>query len=407
MRMKSKILKIAVCALLGVSLPVNAATLHEDDDVRLDLDINYTVRLLLEEGRDVGSRSAYDLAHEDLDVGVGVSQELGEYLGLDLTGFGYLNTDWVDTDWVEDDRVEGGNYEAYVGLDIGHAVIYAGSLYWGSSLFAVQSPYNLDLDYDVNLAGRRRRIPRGLGAYEFERRYEGNTALFADGGDQSLRVDIPTDYVTAVISTDFENEVLDLFLHTRTDAFEFIPADLDGIELGLLYQYIKPVHINMDDDDLDFDVGEDTIGKSEYMQTYGVRVAYALPEIPQVGAVKLAADYSINDVKRDLIERLADLADDETTEGRFDLTEVNRGQSVNLALIAPLAMIDDTIVGVGWGYTDAKDDDIDSFSRWYVNATHHFTNNVSAFAEIGGDDEGDNDIIDGDTGYLLGMNVNF
>ncbi len=370
---KKFFIKIAVSVLLAAALPLSAATLYEEDDVRLDLDINYTVRLLMPESRDIDSRGAYDLDHKNLDIGVGVSQELGEYFGLDLKGLGVLNTDWSDGD------IDGDNYEAYVGLDIGHAVIYAGSLYWGSSELAVQSPYNHGLDYDVNLAGRRRRIPRGLGAYELNTTDEfDSTALVAERGDSSVRVDIPTEYMTAVVSTDFDNDVIDLFMHSSTDAFEQIPADFDGIGFGLLYQYIRP----------------SDAGKGDYMHTYGVRASYEMQELAHVGRMMVAVDYSFNDAKSAL-------------QGQ-DMygTTIYRGQAANLALIAPLTIVEDTLVGVGYGYTAPKHT-VDNFSRWYVNATHNFTDNVSIFGEIGGNDEGDEDIVGGGTGFLAGMNINF
>jgi predicted porin len=61
--------------------------------------------------------------------------------------------------------------------------------------------------------------------------------------------------------------------------------------------------------------------------------------------------------------------------------------------------LDKAKFAAGWANVD---DSVDDFNQYYVNASYAFTGNVNVYAEIGGSDEDDTE-----TGYAMGMEINF
>ncbi|MDO6461899.1 porin [Granulosicoccaceae sp. 1_MG-2023] len=189
--MKKHVIASAVTAVL-CSGAASAATVYQQDELKLDLKGDLQVQLFQKPGEDQDMVVDYD----DLELKFGAEYDLGN----NMAAFGKLELDWKNQgDGSDDDIVD----DAYVGLKFNAMSVSLGRMYWASDDFAAEKAIEMD----------------------------GGTAFPETGGTETLKFEYSDAMFGAVVSYDLEEEDGD------STVFEVVlTTKLAMVDLGVAYQ---------------------------------------------------------------------------------------------------------------------------------------------------------------------------
>ena len=312
--MKKVMAKImfALLAITMIAGGAQAATIYKKDGLTYKLKGDIQIQLRQKAGDD----EDFGVDYDDLELKNAVSYDLGN----DLKAFAELDFGFKKAAEGSQDSI---NFEeAYVGFGYKTYSILFGNTDNAADEFGVFGGYESVIDEDA---------------------FDGQGLT---SGEDLIRADIETEFVTVVLSHELKAE------NDETSTEIFVSGEFSGVELGAAYQVYEE----------DADV--------EDVTSWGLSVAY------DAKVVWVGADYSMSDQDGD-----------ETTE-------------MNLALEVPVSAV---TLGAGYSYIDADTAD-DEVSAYYANVTYKFPTqkNVKVFAEVQDSDEDDVD-----PGFLVGMQLKF
>ncbi len=312
--MKKVMTKImfALLAITMIAGGAQAATIYKKDGLTYKLKGDIQIQLRQKAGDD----EDFGVDYDDLELKNAVSYDLGN----DLKAFAELDFGFKKAAEGSQDSI---NFEeAYVGFGYKTYSILFGNTDNAADEFGVFGGYESVIAEDA---------------------FDGQGLT---SGEDLIRADIETEFVTVVLSHELKAE------NDETSTEVFVSGEFSGVELGAAYQVYE--------EDAD----------AEDVTSWGLSVAY------DAKVVWVGADYS-----------LSDQDGDETSE-------------MNLALEVPVSAV---TLGAGYSYIDADTAD-DEVSAYYANVTYKFPTqkNVKVFAEVQDSDEDDVD-----PGFLVGMQLKF